>query len=124
MGLRLPFKRKTADKTTDFNAETQRCKEEAESLRQNDSALIILPGSFLLSSPGLCFGIVQIVRKPRGFLARAWSRSVWSAGHPPALVWRGSLESGGMPRTPDASRGSVAALSRWIFALTIPTKFK
>jgi hypothetical protein len=35
-----------------------------------------------------------------------YARSVWSAGHSPAFTRRCTYESGGMPRTPNASRDS------------------
>src|SRR6266567_8038449 len=37
------------------------------------------------------------------------SRSVWSAGYSPALASSDTFESGGIPRTPNASRHSIAA---------------
>ena len=71
-----------------------------------------------LASLRLCTAIVQIVCKPRGFLARAWSRSVWSARSLlPLSMTLDIRQREQAPRSPYASRGSVAALPHCAFAL-------
>src|SRR5216684_8331747 len=61
----------------------------------------------------LCSATAEIARKLRRFLALAQSRSVWSAWSLlPLWMTRGVRQRGQAPRTPNASRGSVAALPR------------
>src|SRR5258708_27083788 len=60
-----------------------------------------------------CTGMGHLRRRLRGFLLRAWSRSVWSAWSllPLSMIHR-VRQREQAPRTPNAPRGSVAALQR------------
>src|SRR5258708_38855785 len=58
--------------------------------------------------------MVEFASKPRRCLAPAQSRSVWSAWSLlPLSMTRGVRQREQAPRTPNAPRGSVAALPRW-----------
>ncbi len=87
-------------------AEVPRHTEKGHNLRQPQFSIV------------LGTAILQIVHKLRRFLARAWSRSVWSAWSLlPLSTARDARQREQAPRTPNASRSSGAALPRCVLCV-------